>query len=176
MSKEMRKQINKIKNFKQFVNEQKLNENYDNNKPYINLGIDMTLDDILKFVLNTKKDNQDFDETYNDLIKTLNSYNNLSNFVTLYRLLYLNNINDINYNDIGKHFILNKNDINDELKDSIKPSASGINNWYLVTIKIPKNKINFKRTMMQNLLFPNEKEIFATQVNRDEIIDVEKIK
>jgi hypothetical protein len=30
--------------------------------------------------------------------------------------------------------------------------------------------------MMQNLLFPNEKEIFATQVNRDEIIDVEKIK
>ena len=145
-------------------------------KPYLNIGIDMDILQLQNFVKNTKINNEDFDTAYNNLINRLNCYIKLPNSIILYRLLFLedNNINSINYEKIGNHFVLNKSDINNDMKDSIKPSAYGIDNWYLLTVEIPKSKINFKRTMMQNLLFPLENEIYATNIIKDEIIKIEK--
>lgn len=91
----------------------------------------------------------------------------------VYRVLQLDDNENINKEDLGKHFISHKDLIT---KDFIK-SIGFLNKKKLVLLSVLINKkdINVYRTIQQNLHYPDEKEIFINSSNL-KIVKEEEIK
>lgn len=106
-------------------------------------------------------------EELNDLIKY---YNNLPDTIKLYRILQVNNEEDINTNQLGYHYSPNKNDL---LKSHLYSKNS---NYYLVTVNAPKELIDINNSISNNILYPNEQEITLKNKGKGvEIISIENV-
>ena len=106
-------------------------------------------------------------EELNHLIKY---YNNLPDTIKLYRILQVDNEEDINTNQLGYHYSPNKKDL---LKSH---SYSPNSNYYLVTVNAPKLLIDINNSLSNNILYPNEQEITLKNKGKGvEIISIENI-
>ena len=160
MSEDIRKMIDKVKNFKQF-----LNENLELTK-FINLS-ENDIETIIS--KHTELDEYQFDNSKNALLnlqKVLKTNTNLK----LYRVLSVANINDINTNELGNHYTLSLDNLDDVTLFDI-----GINKddkLYSVEIISPINNIDVEETVDANINYPFEQEIFLKSYNNIKIITV----
>lgn len=98
------------------------------------------------------------------------SLNKLPNIITLYRIVVANNINSIDKVYPGFHYSLDKNNL---LSNHNQLQGK---KYFLITIKVNKNLIDFITTIKNNMKYPDEKEI--TLKNKGfggEIINIEPI-
>ena len=95
----------------------------------------------------------------------------------LYRVLYLDDVNDINYDELGSHYSQDRTDLinNHYDRGSIYGHGQG-EDAYLITVKVPKSEVDVMETLNNNILYPHEKEITLKDKGRGATyLDIEKI-
>ena len=90
-----------------------------------------------------------------DLQSLLEWLNGLPDTITLYRLLYLNEEEDINKEELGDHYSDNKKELlyNHHNKGSIYGDYG--ENAILLTVKVNKDQIDILNTLHNNIMYPS---------------------
>ena len=89
-----------------------------------------------------------------------------------YRILVVNDKKDINLDEIGSHFSKNKVDL---LSNHSFCTGCG-EKYFLITAEIPKNEVDLKETIKNNILYPHENEITVKNKGKNvKIIKIEEI-
>lgn len=94
-----------------------------------------------------------------DLESLLEWLNGLPETIILYRLLYLNEGDKINKEELGDHYSDNKKELlyNHHNKGSIYGDYG--ENGILITVKVNKDQIDILNTLHNNIMYPHEQEI-----------------
>jgi hypothetical protein len=175
MSEDIRKMIDKVKNFKQFVNESIQNELYADLREYAK-----------QFVLDEYYTDFEQEEALENIYKFIdndfpNGLQNLPNKVLLYRILDIN-VKDLNPNKIGQHFVGDKNLLfNSDFLNSIefidktelphKIKETGI----IVTVEVDKDDIDLYETIRTKGNYLSEFE-YTIRSSNYIIKNIEKVK
>lgn len=118
---------------------------------------------------NSYEDGVDYLDWFFEILDSLPSKLNL------YRILQVDNKSDINKKTIGYHFTDNKNNFDDGFLQSLGFSRSEIQdkNFFIVTILIDKNQIDFRNTITTRLSHPYEDEYTIKDNANYQIIGIE---
>jgi hypothetical protein len=172
MSKEMREQINKVKNFGQFLNENKF---IDYNEFSGDLD-DLTLEEreVLEQLLNETGGEFDLE----DLIEDLNGLKTYKN-INLYRIIWIKNKEDIDVKNLGLHYVSNLDAYGDWIQDlypfHFREDEPDIkDDLWLITISVPTQDIDYKATLVKNIKFPYEYEIQLKTDNNIKVMSISK--
>lgn len=126
------------------------------------------------------KTNTEGFNSYEDTIEYLDWFidviNKLPTNVRLYRILQVDKRSDINKKNLGKHFTDNKDNFDDGFLQSLGFSRGEIQEkkFYIVTILIDKNQIDFENTVATRLTHPYEDEYTLKENAIYKIIEVEQ--
>jgi hypothetical protein len=132
-------------------------------------------DYINKFGYEGFNNEKDAIEYLNNILKTNfpTGLLNVPEKVTLYRVLFLENLKDVNKKDFGVHYVADKelltdNDFlgnigSDNFSDDYKP--------YIFEVEVNRDDINYYWTIHNNLLYPREYEI---TLNKDVDVKIKK--
>jgi len=94
----------------------------------------------------------------------------------LYRVLYIDDVNDINYDELGSHYSQDRTDLINNHYDRGSIYGDMGEHAYLITVKVPKSEVDVMETLNNNILYPHEKEITLKDKGRGaQYLDVEKI-
>lgn len=125
------------------------------------------------------KNNHEGFNSYDDAIEYLdyffNYFEKLPNELILYRMLYLENINNLNKNEIGLHFTNNKITFNKNFIQKMGFSLDDINNVYIIKIKTNKKELDLETTLINRLNYPDENEFTLNKNSKYSIILIKKI-
>lgn len=168
MSEDIRKMIDKVKSFKQFVNEEKLNENSNIN------DIDVAFNHFLNKNLNYELQ-ENLEDSYYELKNLIKN-----NTIKAYRLLNVDDINDIDKNNLGKHFTTDKeNTTSDDFLEKIGViDFDGYYNYekfFVVEVETNINNINWYETFNNRINYYGEDEINFINDKELKIINIEEI-
>tara|TARA_R110002110_G_scaffold61995_3_gene173490 strand:- start:112 stop:561 length:450 start_codon:yes stop_codon:yes gene_type:complete len=111
-----------------------------------------------------------------DLESLLEWLNGLPEVITLYRLLYLNEGDEINKEELGDHYSDNKKELlyNHHNKGSIYGDYG--ENSILVTVKVNKDQIDIFNTLHNNIMYPHEQEITLKDKGKGtQLIDITNV-
>lgn len=97
----------------------------------------------------------DKDEAEEQLENILHHIKNLPDPVKLYRILMVDNEENINTEELGSHYSINKREL---LSSHSYLTGSG-EKYFLVTVLSPKKLIDLNQTVINNILYPNENEV-----------------
>lgn len=103
-------------------------------------------------------------ETLNGKIKELKSLQK-KNVITLYRVVYIKDIKDLNSKDLGHHYVLSTEDFHEEMLDYLYQNARKLNkdldeqDLYLIEIQTPSDNIDYYETMRTFAAHPFESEV-----------------
>ena len=95
-------------------------------------------------------------EDFNIKNRVTNELKSLPEIITLYRVIYVENKNDINQNQPGSHYVLKKRDLE---SSHYQGSHVGGGEPLLLTVKANKSLIDFTETINNRINYPHEKEI-----------------
>jgi hypothetical protein len=133
--------------------------------------------EFIRYALQTGFDDEESaQEQLHYLIKL---FNRLPDPIMLYRLVYLNSIDDLNRNEPGTHYVLNKQKLIREHYDKMLYDYSQFENSkpFIISVLASKNKIDFDETINHNLAYPHESEITLKEKGKGvNIINIEKLK
>jgi hypothetical protein len=111
-----------------------------------------------------------------DRIEMILNYINNDSFI-LYRVLRVKDETDIDKEDLGQHFTMNKDVLNDsfflEQIDSTEGEHSG--EYYVVTVKATKDDVLLETTLEQSLKWTHEYEVTLKKDNNVEILNIEPL-
>ena len=136
------------------------------------LNLKSSNDDIKEYVkkqgINIDTSNSTEDETIDRIIDTMEYIRNNDIF---YRVVAVENKEDINVNNLGKHYTTSKDRIDSMFLDQI-----GIDDElpaYIITVRIDKNDIDIEGTIQKATEWTHEDEILLKDDSNVEVIDVE---
>ena len=111
-----------------------------------------------------------------DLQSLLEWLNGLSDTLTLYRLLYLHEDDEINKEELGDHYSDNKKELIDNHHNKGSIYGDYGDNAILITVKVNKDQIDIINTLHNNILYPHEQEITLKNKGKgSELIDISPI-
>lgn len=97
---------------------------------------------------------------------------NLPDPIKLYRILQVDDENEIDKTKLGSHYSTSKKDL---LQSHSYITGSG-EKYFLITVNSPKKLIDIRETITNNILYPNENEITLKNKGRGvEIISIREI-
>jgi hypothetical protein len=111
------------------------------------------------------------------LVEAVDEYKNLPDPVTLYRVVFVKNKKAIKIKQPGEHYVLYKWMIDSHLIDSIGgyELTEEDDEPYILNVQAPLSSIDVLQTIIQNLSFPNEREINIKDKGRTlKVVKVEK--
>jgi hypothetical protein len=94
-----------------------------------------------------------------DLQNLLEWLNELPPTLTLYRLLYLHEGDEINKEELGDHYSDNKKELLDNHYNKGSIYSDGGDKVFLLKVKVEKDQIDVLNTLHNNIMFPHEQEI-----------------
>jgi len=150
MSKDIRDMIDKVKNFKQFVNESKDVDVFGHKLSVLLDMIDDQVDNPKQFIKNK----------INELLKLQKQAS-----ITLYRVVYIKNPNKLNKTNFGHHYVSDTEDFHEEMLDYLYQNARKLDksldeeDVYLIEVETPTSNIDYYETMRTFALHPFENEI-----------------
>lgn len=106
------------------------------------------------------------------LINMILDIKKMENPITLYRVLELEKSSDLDVNNIGKHFVLYKWMVDDELINSASIDKNEFP-MYVVSVKTKKENIDLKNTIKTNLEWNTENEITLKNDSDIEVINIQ---
>ena len=179
MSEDIRKMIDKVKNFKQFINENtqynsfsKLTEKdlYDIAKWGLFKGGYILYDDL--------SDGDAVEELVNDFKLLLKSnypdgFENTPNILTLYRIVKLKNPKELNTSNLGGSWFSNMERVKD--KNFIDQLFNNSKNLYLITAEVPLSKVDIPRSLIQRTMTYIENEVVLSDDSNIKIKSIDKI-
>lgn len=115
----------------------------------------------------------DEDSAVEELKIIVDYLKNLPDEIILYRIVVADSKSDINLEQVGSHYSMDKN----SLLDSHSYVTGYGENYFLLKVKASKKLIDKNETILNNILYPNEKEITLKNKGRGiEVISIKKIK
>ena len=150
MSEDIRKMIDRVKNFKQFVNESKDVDVFGHKLSVLLDMIDDQVDNPKQFIKNKVK----------ELIQLQKQPS-----ITLYRVVYIKNPDKLNKNNFGHHYVSDTEDFHEEMLDYLYQNARKIDRTldeedaYLIEVETPTSNIDYYETMRTFALHPFENEV-----------------
>jgi hypothetical protein len=150
MSKEMRENIERFKNWKPSLNEAKDADIFGHKLSVLLDMIDDQVDNPKEFIKNK--------------IKELIQLQKQSS-ITLYRVIYIKNPDKLNKTNFGHHYVSDTEDFHEEMLDYLYQNARKINktldeeDLYLIEIETPTSNIDYYETMRTFALHPFENEV-----------------
>jgi len=97
----------------------------------------------------------------------------LPNEIILYRIVVADSKSDIDLEQVGSHYSMDKH----SLLDSHSYVTGYGENYFLLKVKVPKKLIDRNETILNNILYPNEKEVTLKNKGRGiEVLSIKKIK
>ena len=142
-------------------------------------------DKIKKSILLSTKEKQsllkDIEDMGNDepqweLDELIRWFTNLPKKLEIYRLIFVNDENEVNVVFPGEHFSHDKNGLLISHYKSLKDGSYG-KLGVLITAKVEKENIDVFETIRHNILYPNENEITVKNKGKNiEIVSIKKIK
>ena len=167
MSKEMREQIDRVKNWKQFLNE---NQNTNN--------IDSVFNDLMSKELTNIHDyeyRENLENSYDELKKLT-----IINTIKVYRLINVDDINDIDKNNLGKHFTTDKqNTTSDDFLEKIGvidfQGNYNYEKFFVVEVETNINNVDWYKTFDNRINYYGEDEINFINDKELKIINIEEI-
>ncbi|MFW6246838.1 MAG: hypothetical protein ACOC22_01535 [bacterium] len=179
MSKDIREMIDKVKSFKQFVNEQK------DYKSFKDLS-DGDLYNIANWAIfkggyilyDDLNDEEAIKEIVDDLKLLLkddypNGFRNTPNTLTLYRIVKLDKPNDLNTANLGGSWFSDIDRIKD--KNFIDQLFNNSKNLYMITAEVPITKVDIPRSLIQRITTHIENEIVLSDDTNIKITSLDKI-
>ncbi len=112
------------------------------------------LSSLLKIAMETSFEDERIAKNF--ISKTINTLNELPNEVTLYRVIFADNKESINTEEIGSHYVLNKRQL-EQSHSHISHVGGG--KPFMVTVKAPKSLIDVNTTLLNKVKYPHENEI-----------------
>lgn len=107
---------------------------------------------LLNYLYSMDYDKEDALETLKGLLKYIKT---LPPFLTLYRIIRVDDKSDIDINELGSHYSTNKKDL-----ISSHSYADGYGEKkFLIKVKSPRDMVDINQTLANNILYPNENEI-----------------
>jgi hypothetical protein len=105
-------------------------------------------------------DQEDFDEHFDEKVTDLKC---MSDEVELYRVIFLESLEDLNKEFLGHHWVINSSVLDEHLIEYLKDECSGktiLGDAYLLKAKFSIADICFETTLTQYMMNPSEDEIF----------------
>jgi hypothetical protein len=98
---------------------------------------------------------------------------NIPNPVTLYRILQVNNIAEINKRNLGDHFVGDIKIFNSKFFESIGFQFPA---WrkFIVTVQMEPDNIDYKKSIINTISYPNEYEYRVKDDTNLKIINIEE--
>jgi len=123
----------------------------------------------------------ELDDPEEQLINIIDNLKEIENykFITLYRVVYAKNKEDIDESNLGHHFVQDSRDFHEEMLDYLYRNARKENSeleetdLFLVKVKVEPKYIDFKHTIMTNCQHPFESEITVEHPEKCEIIEID---
>jgi hypothetical protein len=115
-------------------------------------------------------DEEEAKEVLNDII---DSVKNLPEEIKLFRIIHVDNKEDINTEQLGSHYSTNKKDLLNS-----HSFADGIGDQsFLITVLSPKKLVDVGETVYNNVLYPHENEVTLKNKGKGvKIVSIKKIK
>lgn len=115
--------------------------------------------EFVDYGLKTGFDNED--SVINHIEYLVDLFNDLSDPIILYRLIFLGKKSDLKKEKPGSHYVLDKRKLLTNHYDEMLYDYSEFEDSkpYILTIETPKNRIDFDLTISNNLAYPHEEEI-----------------
>jgi len=116
-------------------------------------------EEFINYALQTGFDDED--SAKQQISHVVNKMNKLSDPVKLFRLIFLNEPSDFNKDEPGIHYVTNMRKLINDHYDQMLYDYSKFDESkpYILTITVPKNRIDFDYTIKNNLAYPHEEEI-----------------
>jgi hypothetical protein len=112
------------------------------------------------------------DEVKEEIEHIIKSIKSLPEEIKLFRIIKADDRKDIDTDKPGDHYAKNKKD----LLDSHSFADGTGDNSFMITVLAPKNLVDFKETLHNNLLYPNENEITLKNKGKGvKIVSIRKI-
>lgn len=115
-------------------------------------------------------DEEEAKEVLNDII---DSVKNLPEEIKLFRIIHVDNEEDINTEQLGSHYSTNKKDLLNS-----HSFADGVGDQsFLITILTPKKLVDVGETVYNNVLYPHENEVTLKNKGKGvKIVSIKKIR
>jgi len=115
-------------------------------------------------------DEDEAKEVLNDII---DSVKNLPEEIKLFRIIHVDNKEDINTEQLGSHYSTNKKDLLNS-----HSFADGVGDQsFLITVLSPKKLVDVGETVYNNVLYPHENEVTLKNKGKGvKIVSIKKIK
>jgi hypothetical protein len=107
---------------------------------------------LLNYLYQMDYNREDAIEELKNLLRYVKS---LPPFLTLYRIVRVNDESDIDKDSLGSHYSTNKKELinNNTYADGYSEKR------YLIKVKSPRELVDINQTLANNILYPNENEI-----------------
>lgn len=115
-------------------------------------------------------DEEEAKEVLNDIIDSVKS---LPEEIKLFRIIHVDNEEDINTEQLGSHYSTNKKDLLNS-----HSFADGVGDQsFLITILAPKKLVDVGETVYNNVLYPHENEVTLKNKGKGvKIVSIKKIR
>ena len=115
-------------------------------------------------------DEEEAKEVLNDIIDSVKS---LPEEIKLFRIIHVDNEEDINTEQLGSHYSTNKKDLLNS-----HSFADGVGDQsFLITILTPKKLVDVGETVYNNVLYPHENEVTLKNKGKGvKIVSIKKIR
>ena len=114
----------------------------------------------------------DKESAVSELDYLIDYVDNLPETIKLFRILSVDDVNDINKDELGSHYSTSKKDL---MSSHSYVSEFG-ENKYLVSVEVPKKLIDVQSTLENRILYPNELEITLKNKGKGaKILNIKKI-
>jgi len=107
---------------------------------------------LLNYLYQMDYDKEAAIEELKSLLKYIKS---LPPFLTLYRIIRVNDESDIDKDSLGSHYSTNKKDL---INNNTYADGYG-EKRFLIKVKSPRELVDINQTLANNILYPNENEI-----------------
>jgi len=113
------------------------------------------------------------EEALDQLKDLLTWVKSLPSYLTLYRMIVVDDISEIDRESLGSHYSLNKKN----LMDSHSYLTGSGEKKFLIKVKATRDMIDLNQTLANNILYPNEQEItLKNQGKGVKILGIKEIK
>lgn len=143
-------------------------------KSKISLNIDSSNDDIIEFIKREGINIVTSSDTEEEVIeKALDIMNYIRNNNILYRVIAVENKEDIDTDNLGKHYTISKDRIDDMFLDQIGIDLDSP--MYLVSVEVDKSNIDVEKTIKKVTEWSHEDEVLLKDDSNVKIINIEKL-
>jgi ADP-ribose pyrophosphatase YjhB (NUDIX family) len=152
-----------------------INENKEKQQKYFGLNKDILIDDI---------ENSGWDYEGSSLKVLNNLYKDVLNLIKkpiikLYRIIWIENKEEINLNNLGKHWVKSLDSFHDDMLNYLYNNSNSEkfdfnNDAYLIEIETPTSNIDLEETLIANCNHPFEEEVFLGSEKNIKILSIKK--